>query len=330
MPFERPEIKIFVSRRIDVNSLVVDNPLYVPMRCGAVYDHENAMHVAGDDTGDNISSKRSSLCEFTVQYWAWKNADADYFGLCHYRRYLSFSEKRYRTNDHGLVPCPMLSHAAMERFGLLNAERMAAEIEKYDLVIPQPASVARIPLPRGKARNVRELWEAHDGIFFESGTIERMLRLIDTLAPEYAQSAREYLAGGTQYVCNCYIMVQPLFQRLCEFQFSIMEAVERGLGNGNCTTEMQRAPAYVGEILFGVFVYHVRTKERWRVAEKQLVLFEETRKLTDGQAIASWLRSMMDHIVQIAAKPLFPIGSRRREAMKKIYFKVTRKKGVRK
>lgn len=325
MPFERPEIKIFVSRRIDVNSVVVNNPLYLPMRCGAVYDPDNPQHIMGDDTGDNISSKRNSLCEFTVQYWAWKNADADYFGLCHYRRYLSFSEKRYHTNDHGLVACPVLSHTAMKRFGLLDADQMAAEIEKFDLIVPQPASVARMPLPRGKARTVRELWEAYSGIFFEAGTVERMLQLIDALTPAYAQSAREYLDGRTQYVCNCYVMARTLFQRLCEFQFSIIEAVAKELDGSNYADGMQRVPAYVGEILFGIFVYHVRTKEQWRVAEKQLVLFEETRELTAGKAVVSWLRSMIDRIVRIMVKPLFPIGSQRRETMKKIYFKITRK-----
>ena len=84
-------IQIYVSHRIDINSELVDNPLYIPMRCGAVFDQENPMGIAGDDTGDNISERRMSFCEFTVQYWAWKNIRADYCGLCHYRRYLSFS-----------------------------------------------------------------------------------------------------------------------------------------------------------------------------------------------------------------------------------------------
>lgn len=35
MPCNRYNIKIFVSRRIDVNSVAVDNPLYIPARCGA-------------------------------------------------------------------------------------------------------------------------------------------------------------------------------------------------------------------------------------------------------------------------------------------------------
>ena len=67
-----PDISIFVSRRIDVNIMAVDNPLYRPMRCGAVFDTARNSAYAGDNTGNNISNKRLSYCELTVQYWAWK------------------------------------------------------------------------------------------------------------------------------------------------------------------------------------------------------------------------------------------------------------------
>lgn len=37
----KPVIKIFVSHRIDQVSETIDNPLYVNVRCGAVYDKRN-------------------------------------------------------------------------------------------------------------------------------------------------------------------------------------------------------------------------------------------------------------------------------------------------
>lgn len=95
-------IRIFVSHRIDIDSETVDTPVYFPVRCGAVYDESNS-EIQGDDTGDNISKLRMSFCEFTVQYWAWKNVDADYYGLCHYRRYLSFSDKHYNNTAFNMV-----------------------------------------------------------------------------------------------------------------------------------------------------------------------------------------------------------------------------------
>ena len=34
-------------------------------------------------TGDHISSKNPNYCELTGLYWAWKNLDCEYIGLCH-------------------------------------------------------------------------------------------------------------------------------------------------------------------------------------------------------------------------------------------------------
>ena len=79
---EKPDIKIFVSHRIDLDSETIDNPLYIPVRCGAVYDERQNVDMLGDDTGDNISDRKFGLCELTVQYWAWKNIRADYYGFC--------------------------------------------------------------------------------------------------------------------------------------------------------------------------------------------------------------------------------------------------------
>ena len=67
-PQKEKSIKIFVSHRIDLDSQTIDNPLFVPIRCGAVYDEREGITMLGDDTGDNISEKRTSFCELTVLY----------------------------------------------------------------------------------------------------------------------------------------------------------------------------------------------------------------------------------------------------------------------
>lgn len=321
------KIQIFVSRRIDIESECVDNPLYVPVRCGAVFDKENRLNLPGDDTGENISEKRGSFCEFTVQYWAWKNVQADYYGLCHYRRYLSFSARQYPRSGHGLVFVPILTRRAMRRFGLLNSEKMAQEIRQYDLLYPQGAPVERVPLPRGgTAKTVCQLWQAHDGLFFDKKVIDRMFERIDQLAPEYSASAREYFAGGLHIGYNCYVMRRPLFERLCRLQFPIMEAIERELDAAGCSDAMPRTPAYVGEMLFGIFVHHVLTRENCRAAAHQLLLFEQTRALSRMGCLLWYLQYAADHAVRWLVGPFFPFGSKRRELCKQFYYRLTGRK----
>ena len=112
------EIKIFVSHRIDLDSNTINCPLYVPIRCGAIYDKRNDITMIGDDTGDNISEKRLSFCELTVQYWAWKNVQADYYGLCHYRRYLSFSDYADGIDIHGRITEKYIGEDFEKKYGI--------------------------------------------------------------------------------------------------------------------------------------------------------------------------------------------------------------------
>ena len=65
---KKPDIKIFVSHRIDMEAETIDNPLYVNVRCGAVFDKRENVDMLGDNTGENISEKRNMYNELTVQY----------------------------------------------------------------------------------------------------------------------------------------------------------------------------------------------------------------------------------------------------------------------
>ena len=64
---------------------IAQDPLYLPVHVGAAGKED--IGFTRDDSGDNISEKNPHFCELTGLYWAWKNLDDDYIGLCHYRRY---------------------------------------------------------------------------------------------------------------------------------------------------------------------------------------------------------------------------------------------------
>ena len=61
--------------------------IYLPLHVG--HAGKPDIGFQGDDTGENISTKNANYCELTGLYWAWKNLDADYIGLAHYRRYFA-------------------------------------------------------------------------------------------------------------------------------------------------------------------------------------------------------------------------------------------------
>ncbi|GMO38015.1 MAG: hypothetical protein Ta2B_17720 [Termitinemataceae bacterium] len=94
------KIKIFVCHTPGRKNVQPKAPYFIHMLGGAaLYDGEIPEDLLGDDSGDNISKKNKSYCELTVQYWAWKNVDADYYGFCHYRRYFSFNQPEGQMPD---------------------------------------------------------------------------------------------------------------------------------------------------------------------------------------------------------------------------------------
>ena len=319
-----PNIKIFVSHRIDLDSETIDNPIYVNVRCGAALDPRKGAAMPGDDTGDNISEKRGTLCELTVQYWAWKNVDAEYYGLCHYRRYLSFSQHRFsNTNEDNMIPAPVLTRNAAKKYGLLDRLEMERLVSGTDIVVAEYAPVENILAPLGKQTTVQGLWESYDGIFFEKSVITLMFELIDTFSPEYTKSARAYFAGKFHRGYNCYILKKELFDRLCSFQFPILFELERRLDTTGYTETMLRTPAFVGEMLYGIFIYHLTNCEQWRVKELQLVFFRDTRPVHGFVDLAArYCRGRLVQGLRAAMDPFAPRGSRRREALKRIYHAV--------
>lgn len=62
----------------------VDQGPYIPIQVGAVYNKD--LGIQKDSDGDNISVDNPYCSEMSAMYWIWKNVDADYKGLFHYKR----------------------------------------------------------------------------------------------------------------------------------------------------------------------------------------------------------------------------------------------------
>ena len=62
--------------------------IIVPIHVGSKKSKENLEYLK-DSLGDNISEKNKNFCELTGIYWMWKNVDANFYGMMHYRRYIS-------------------------------------------------------------------------------------------------------------------------------------------------------------------------------------------------------------------------------------------------
>ncbi|MCE5212737.1 MAG: DUF4422 domain-containing protein [Deltaproteobacteria bacterium] len=316
------DIKIFVSHRIELYSETVNNPLYYNVRCGAVDDHRKNVAMPGDNTGNHISARRVSFGEFTVQYWAWKNIEADYYGLCHYRRYLSFAPVSFPVNYNNHVIEPFLDRFSIKRHWLLNESYMRELIEAHDIVVNQNTDIRLVTVRETPKKTVYAHWVDWDGHLIDRKVLEILIDLIEKMHPGYLQSAREYFAGWKFRACNCYILRRDLFLRLCEFQFDILFELEKRLDMSGYENDMKRMPSYMGEIMYGIFIHHLQKQGKYRVLELPLVFFKETRR--SKFFLPSLARQCLFHLKKAALlfrDSTLPEGTKRRMAVKKLYHK---------
>ena len=310
-------IKIFVSHRIDLDAELIDNPLYYPVRCGAVFDERENPLIPGDDTGDNISNMRMEFNELTVQYWAWKNVEADYYGLCHYRRYISFADEWFeypptRSVEGASEHCihePYINESAIKKFGL-SYDNMRCEIKKYDIIISDPINTER---DYGFSSNISMLETLSKAYKMEDYNV--LIDIIREKYPEYYNDAIELMNGQTGWFYNCFIMKKAVFNEYCNWLFSILFELSARLDMTNYWAHLLRTPGHLSERLLSLYIYHLRKENNFKVCEKQLVFFEYPEKdkglkpafdknnipilftSTDITYLQVAIRSLLSHIV---------------------------------
>lgn len=265
---KKKEIKIFVSHRVDKQCETVGDPLFYPIRCGAVYDKQENSVLPGDDTGDHISYKHPYLSELTVQYWSWKNVKADYYGLCHYRRYLNFSGRAFRQDAFGNVLENFIHQRTIAKYGLTE-EKMRAVIESCDLVTAQAVDVGRLP---GHFKNVKEHYYKSCG-YLRKKDIDLMEAILHEKYPQYGAAADAYLYGRKGYFCNLYVMKRNVFLQYCSWLFPILEELERRLDLKNYCEEAKRTLGHLAERLFGIYLTYLEANTCLRIRQLQTVVF---------------------------------------------------------
>ena len=131
---KKPKIKILIA--CHKPSELPKNDLFLPIHVGASLSNTSLGLQRDDDGEDNISDRNPNYCELTAIYWAWKNLDADYYGLFHYRRFYSFADERFETDStgHQMSPVKILTPEVFEKYGLLDEDGMRKIIEKNDII----------------------------------------------------------------------------------------------------------------------------------------------------------------------------------------------------
>ena len=203
--------------------------IYLPVHVGAEgkTDENGAQLDPGyikDNTGDNISSKNKNYCELTGLYWAWKNLDADYIGLAHYRRHFT---RRNRGNKKDRP----IAGAELEK--LLN---------RYDVLLPKKRNYFI-------ESNYSQYVHAHHAI-----DLDTTREIISERHSEYLKAYDASMKRTTGHRFNMFIMKRDKFDAYCEWLFDILFELEKRLDISEYSANDARVFGFVSERLLDVWI----------------------------------------------------------------------------
>ena len=225
------------------------NPCFLPVQVGKT--QEVSLGFAGDDSGDNISARNAVYHELTGLYWAWKNVQADYLGLCHYRRYFA------RT-------CWSFDLAGKQK-AILGLEDFEGLLWDCDCVLPTKRHyyIETVRSQYEHAHHARDL-----------AAIEKVTL---TLYPEYRQALAEVMGRRSLHLWNMFVMKRPLFDAYCAFLFNILFTLEKQMRE----QEMAIEPGLFGflsERLLDVWL----TKHNIKYKEVPVMFMEKVNWFSKG------------------------------------------------
>jgi hypothetical protein len=253
------------------------NALFLPVEGGAAL-HAQHPGYQRDDERENISEKNPFYSELSVIYWGWKNVEADYCGLMHYRRYLSFSDKRYPVSRDGrkMILLPAVSQSIYAEYGLTDEEKMRQIIEANDIIVAESQNVGQIMTPHHTRRHtVHGHYEDHENVITKMSDINLTLEIAKKKFPKVAKSIDDYMAQKWYLGYNMFILKKPLYDDLCAFMFDTLFEVEKQINIQNYGQQMARVYGYLAEILSSIYIYHLRkTQPDLKVAEKQMIFIK--------------------------------------------------------
>lgn len=194
--------------------------MYLPVHVGAA-GKKTIEGYQRDDEGDNISKYNPYFCELTGLYWAWKNLDADYIGLVHYRR-----------------------HFAMDGRTL-----------EYKQIKPYLNRI-KVFTPKKRWYVIETLGSHYDHTHYHMH-LAVTREIIAEKDPMYLRFFDRALKHRWGYMFNMSIMRRDLLDEYCNWLFDILFEVYHRVEAANYTSFEKRYVGRMGEILFNVWLEYM-------------------------------------------------------------------------
>lgn len=203
-----------------------DDDVYLPVHGGAAGKAD--LGYTRDDTGDNISEKNPNFCELTALYWAWKNLDADYVGLVHYRRYFSHTQWAMTTEA--------------KRRNILRGDDFQRLLQAAPIIVP------------GKRNYFIETTQSQYEHAHYAGDLKAVKDLIHQQYPQYDTAFALVMQRTWGHRFNMFVMRRDYYDAYCFWLFSLLFELEKRLDISQYDTYQARVYGFLAERLLDVWL----------------------------------------------------------------------------
>lgn len=218
--------------------------IYLPVHVGA--EGKESLGYQPDNTGENISEKNAFFSELTGLYWAWKNLDADYIGLAHYRRHFKGA------------------HSGKDIFDkILTGEEADRLLDKADILVTK------------KRKYYIENIYDHYAHTLYAETLDKAKEIIDSKYPEYTPAYERCMKRTHMHAFNMFVMKREKLNEYCEWIFDILFELEDALKDKEYNAFHSRYPGRVSEVLLDVWL----EKNGYSYVEVPFVYTEKVNKI---------------------------------------------------
>lgn len=225
------------------DSVVYRDPDYMPIQAGRSLSSLR-LDMAGDDTGDNISSRNGSFCELTAIYWAWKNLKGvDVVGLCHYRRFFDFQGMVSSVYD--------VRYEDVKQFGKFDfslPKALKKRLAAGDVVVVNP-------------HYMKETVFSHFCTCHESDDLKKLRDIIaERGEKEYLEAFDTLMEGNSISLYNMFVMPWADFDEYCSWLFDILFKLEKVVDISSYSPYQRRLFGFMSERLLSVYLIAKRKR----------------------------------------------------------------------
>lgn len=233
-------ILIATQNKIDFRSQL--NAFYKPIFVGADLLDNKEIEYTKDNEGENISSKNKSFCELTALYWAWKNLNSSYIGLCHYRRYFLFNYKSiFKFDRIPILECDtnFLNNLNISETVIQNL------VDEHGVITTHP----RITVGSIEKSYIRDKVKfSKDFSILKDVIVEKY--------PDYKDDMIIHFNQRKLMHYNMFIMSKSDYDKYCDWLFDILFECENRIDISEYDIVQKRVFGFLAERLLSLYIFH--------------------------------------------------------------------------